>query len=428
MTPRLVAITLPLAFPRARRDAARFLEGLRAVFDTGAQEPTSAPAPSAWRVAVVAWGVAVSLVSGALLQPLMRATGLLGAVLLLILYSPLILVAGLSPWRSVLRGPALPLVGLVVHLVLSGLWSRHVIDAMARSFNISTVVVWLVIFLRDPGLLGVVQRVTLWFAGPMIVARIAGGPDFPLPSGWLLFLVMYRTAAQTGASRPGLGVQWGWVGLVLAVMGAFVGSTFRTPVMAGALGLGLLALRCTSAKVALVLGLVVGGLAMSIVPRTSAPSYSDEVERGDLVARYETIGTDRLSGRQDIWQEVLERAAENPDWVVHGVGVGDTDYEIAECNPRVVMLSRGERVLHSHNVALELFVTLGVPGLLWLAVIVIVLARHTRWTSPSGAFCAAVASTGIADVVFLDVGGGTIALAAVVVAVMRTRESGFEPR
>jgi O-antigen ligase len=135
--------------------------------------------------------------------------------------------------------------------------------------------------------------------------------------------------------------------------------------------------------------------------------YTRDVDRGDLRARFETLSEDRLSRRADIWEALADDASEGATWVYVGVGLGDLDHYLGALCPTLAQRGRdGRSTLHSHNTLLEVWLGLGLPGLLCLAWCILSLARRLRWGSPEAGLGVAMLVISSGNVTLFDLTGG----------------------
>lgn len=379
--------------------------------------PTTAAddeAPSFALRALAVYGVLLSAVLQVNLPPLMRATGAPGSALMATAFLPLYLTAarvGVAPFR---QGPLRALAVLIASLTPSLLWSEHPLDGAIKFAAMGTAVAWASILTRWPGLLLDVLRTGLAYCVVGTAAAAAGVPFLPQPSSsfalFVLFAAVIRWRAVSGGDRIMLraGRSFALVALVALV---FV-STFRAPTIGALLVVGFFAVRSREARVALVVASLAAATFFSVQSPKRAPSYTATVERDDLVGRYESISDDRFSGRGDIWEGIFEEAREGPRWLFVGGGLGDVDFIVAAANPHVMSFNmRGERVLSPHNLALEVLVAAGVPGLLALLGVLLALAvRLGQHTLDVGLLACMVVMSG-SNVPIIDTSGGVLCVA-----------------
>lgn len=367
-----------------------------------------------WVRIATSYGVLLAAALNANLPGLMTATGAPGAVIQGLAYLPLFsaaVAAGRSPFE---RGPLRALAMLVALMGLSVAWTNHPLDGAVRLSAIATTLAWAALFARWPSLLGDALHAGLVCCVIGELASLAGVSFIPAPNSSFALFILFVAAVRWGRPEPGTHVVLR-AARSLAMLGllalTFL-SSFRAPTIAAGLVLLALAPRTREARLTLVAAAVLGALFFAQHERDRAPSYSRRVEREDLVARYESISEDRLSGRTDIWEGVFDAMREGPAWLAVGCGVGDVDYIVAAANPMILSYNiRGDRVLSTHNLALEVLVANGVPGLLLLLWLVGELAvRLGRRALDLGMFAGAIVLSA-SNVTLLDVGGGTACVA-----------------
>ncbi|MBL8602649.1 MAG: O-antigen ligase family protein [Myxococcales bacterium] len=367
-----------------------------------------------WLRICVGLAAGLSIVGTQYLGPLMEATGLLGGWLTLLMFSPLYAAALGSLRRELWRGSGRWLLLLVGLLMARALTGAHLVDGINKGFSLATLVAWAAVLEARPSLMGLVAKVGATVTVAAFLGHLAAPATIEMPKGWLaLFAVMYFW--HPSAPRLPGGGRLVRVGLAFFVLGIFVASTFRTPVFAMLAGLVLVALREREARFVLVLGGLVAFFAMALAPQTREVSYGREVNREDLMARYNEVGNDRMSGRVDFWENALTLMHERPaTWVV-GVGPSEVDYFMAEANPTVYSEARGERAVHTHNTLLELVLGLGLVGPLVFVGWVLSLVGRFRWASAEMGLLVAILASSMADVVLVDLTGGTFCYAALLV-------------
>ena len=369
------------------------------------------------------------LVTGGLqsnLPWLMDATGLPGAVIVGVAFLPVYALAVHAGFASFRSGPLRALLALVALVAMSTAWSEHATDGFVKTAAMATALGWGAILTRWPELLRTVLSTGIAYALVGEAASAAGVQQIPPPNSSFLVVVVLAAAMQwrmvRGTDRLLLRALRTLT--LVALLALVFLSSFRAPTIGAVLVVVGLAVRSREARFALVIAALAGGVYFTVMEPAQAPSYARTVERDDLVGRYEAISSDGLSGRADIWDGVLAHVREHPSSLIVGGGLGDVDFVVANANPRLGAINRrGERVLHSHNLALEILIAAGVPGfamLLWL--VASLLARLGTDAVDWGVLGCAVVLSG-SNVPLIDPAGGTLLVAMLCVQSGRRPEA-----
>lgn len=388
------------ASPRATTAArARLLRELREI------------KPEVWYRGLAVYGV----LSTGLLQrstaDLMALTGLPGNVIIGLAMLPLVVGALRGSLAALRSRTVLPTLALLGSLALSIAWSDERLDALLKVYAASTSLVWLLLFLAYPALVRTVGEWSLRYV--LLSAALAVSHGFNFFDWQANSFAMVAAFAPLVLDDEGRGdaLQWRRVGGIAACLAMLVLSTFRTATIGAVIGLALLAPRRASVRAALLASLLACAALLAVSGGRSDPSYAAAPDRTDLVGRYASLQEDHGSHRTDIWGGVLGDASTGPAWLLYGHGAGDVDYYVAEVGPRFLAIEfRGRPALHSHNMYVEFFCAMGVPGAmitLWWA---LSLALRARWTRASGGLVAATMFLGVGNVPFYDVTGGSTML------------------
>ncbi len=367
-------------------------------------------APTQGLHVLAAYGTLITGVLQAKLPAMMEATGIPGAVIVGVAFLPIYwraVLAGAAPFRD---GPLRVLALLVVMLGLSPAWGDHPQDGLVKAAAAATALAWGALLWRWPALLRTVLMTGLAYALVGQAAALAGVEEIPPANCSFLVVVMLAAATQwrSGSGRRLLGRILRVLAFVALVALVFL-STFRAPTIGVLLVLAALAVRVREARWALVLLALLGGAFFSLKENTQGPSYARTVERDDLVGRYENISSDRLSGRTDIWEGITAHLVEHPGVLAIGGGLGDVDFIVADANPRLGAVNRrGERVLSTHNLALEILISNGIPGFVVLLWLVGSMARRAFGSLPDAGMFACVVVLSGSNVPLVDAAGGTL--------------------
>lgn len=367
--------------------------------------------PSRWQRFATAYGVVVTAALYPYLPDLMQVTGLKGGILTAGFLAPMLLTGALQA-RALLDRRVLPLVALVVHLIASVTWSEHSLDGAIKSFSAATTLAWAAMFLSQPTLVGVALRWTFRYCALASALNVVGVTAVPMPSYLValfgLFGLLHRNFERLDA--PAAHVELASVAEGALYLGVVFFSTFRAPTLGALTGVLLTSGRLRESRALFVAAVVAGALFFTFAPRGEA-NYAGEIHRHDLVGRYTSAGDDRLSGRQDIWTGVIDDIKTTPAWLPFGNGIGDVDYYVAAVNRDISMTAaRGEPALSPHNLFLEVFLALGLAGLVPLGWAVATVLRNATLDGPDGALAVGVLSVSLANVTLLDSAGGTLCI------------------
>lgn len=367
-----------------------------------------ARAPARWP----AIALFVSLVAAAALNPLlpalMSASGRPGTEFIALALVPLFgLAARSGAWgRAVLR----PMLLMTVILAASLMVGSHTKDGAVKVFVTLSGVMWAAVALGDGRPL---ERIARWGAGVCVIfgaASIALGDELPRPSHLLALAVLAARMIleEARSPRPPRPTE---VLVDVALVGLIFLSTFRAATLAAGIVLAAAAFRLARARWALLV-CALCALPVLVAPSIREPTYSSAVARDDWQGRYGSLGEDRLSGRADIWENVWRDVRDGPSWLLTGHGAGDVDLYVARVNPMYhAHLRDDERAVHTHNTALEMFLSAGVLGLLPVVWIVALAVSRARRVGVQLGCSLGVLVVSMSNVPTMDWTGGTLLIA-----------------
>lgn len=371
------------------------------------------PAPR-WLQWVAGVSLVISVFSAQYVAAIMEAVGLLGGWINLMLFFPLIAVGIWSLRRETFWGGSQWVLALFALFVVRALLGDHFLSGLSRSFALSIVFFWWVLLRRYPDLLdvltevGMVSMIVMFGLYLLLPGQVGLSPN-PI----LILCVFYRWIRPS--KRPWARSAMVGVGRTLFAILLLVLSTFRSPVLAVVAGCAVVALRLREARWTLILGGLFAAVVLMAAPRQQSVSYGREIDRNNIVERYEGAGDDRLSGRGDYWENAIELMIERPEVWLWGVGPSETDYFMAEANPQVLYYTRGERAVHTHNLLLELIIGMGFLGPLLLFLWIVQVLARVPWTSPTMGLFVAVLVMNTGNVLIFDTSGGALVFAAFMV-------------
>ncbi len=358
---------------------------------------------------VVMYAVLLSTVQGTFIQDMMAATGLPGTLIDGVFWAP-VLVFAARYGRVVVQGAALPWTVLIAYVSLSTLWSDQTLDALAKTLSMTTVVAWVALLSARPACLPTMVKTTLAVCVVSFAANLAGVTvmhpgDYFATMVALFGHLALRERSPTDTRISAAAFRMGLYGLLMAMV---VLSTFRAAMIATAVGFLWCSRRSQPALIAAVLLAVAAGAYLAAAPPREQ-HYDGQIERSDLRGRLETMDEDRLSGREDIWENVLADVRTTPPWLLYGEGVGDVDMYVGWLNRDFAGVGRdGVRVEHTHNLLLEVLIATGIPGLVLLAWAFMDSLRRLRSDARAGVAMAAFIVCNAGVPIYDRAGGGTM--------------------
>ncbi|MEZ4394762.1 MAG: O-antigen ligase family protein [Polyangiales bacterium] len=380
---------------------------------------TVAPPPRRWRGAALLASLVVAAALNPLLPAMMASTGRAGTEFIALALAPLFALAasgGVGAWsRPVMR----PMVAVAGILALSLAVGEHLKDGAVKLFVTLSGLAWAAALVGERGRLA---RVAAWGA-PLTLALWAASAvtrdALPRPSHMLALAVLYARLILDEEDRP-RHLRPGEILVDVGLVGVIFLSTFRAATLAAGAALVAAAARSRRARWVLLLCGLCAAPAL-LVSTDREPTYSAAVARDDWQGRYGSLGEDRLSGRADIWENVWRDVQRSPAWLLTGHGAGDVDLYVARVNPTYHAHLRGdERAVHTHNTALELFLSAGIWGLIPAAWLVLMAASRARALGAQVGCSAGVLVVSMSNVPTLDWTGGTLLMAVWLYALAAT--------
>ncbi len=352
------------------------------------------------------------------LPELMQASGVRGTVIAAAVFLPVAICAVLrGSYRTLFRGSALPLSLLVVWALASGWHSEHGTDYATKalclvvSFSFAALFTTQCEFSR-----GVFDGSAI--AGVASLALVALTTHNPLDLGFcppLLSMFGPMIIGRTTQRR------------VLPMLVLVVLSTFRAATIGAVFG-------SLSTWVRRPAGWVAVGLLACTLAFTTEPfaERAGPVDRADVLGRFQSIEEDGASHRFDLWTTLVDDMVTHFDDsdVLLGLGIGDTDYRVAEMFPIISAPSRGSFAASTHNTILEFLMANGLLCLPLVAWALVAIAKSVVQSHGRGAIIA-VSVVAFANVVFYDIGGGVACfglLLAAMAGIRRDPEGPHTPR
>jgi hypothetical protein len=304
---------------------------------------------------------------------------------------PVLLAAvRLIPWLR----PSRLLRLLVFSTALAGVslsWSQADVAAIGipAVFGLCVMLGWVTLVASSNSairLLAVSGRFIVAFASLVVVLNLASGfaystwePPYTVVAVALFADLLWATRTNGPGERVPV-TAWGYWILCLGLLAL---STFRAVTIGVALGLGYFWIRSrASARAAGYLALL-GVLIAAPLYLLRFSESEVPTARTDLRARYEQVGSDRFSGRLDIWVPAMAGIRDNPSLLVLGTGIGGVDRYLGVLVESPTIGPDQVPREHSHNSLLEMLIGLGAVGLilgLWIAWMV--LRRLFVYRSP----------------------------------------------
>jgi hypothetical protein len=382
-----------------------------AIAPAGAALPRAGLLKAARIERIVALSAVLAIVTDRVwITDLMRSFGVTGAVVNLVTFSPLLLLAA-RHWRQLLQRESASLVAVTLYAVSTAAWSSHHIDSAARSESLIIMLAFLACFRASPVFVRTVASAAT--VGAVFVPAYvigSGGSWVDSRSG----LPLLALAASLYVQRR---VTWRAIPLVAAA----VLTTIRANIIAALAGILVTLLRSRRGTFAVLAVVIAGSVAVNVVD-PGGGYRPHKVEREDIVGRFQTIEDDRASNRIDLWSAVIQDASRRDPFsreMLIGWGIGDVCYHVGRVFPLEAVVTRdNEGMASAHNTILELCLTGGllmVPLVLWMLVD---LVRYARADDRTMSILLVVLPIALAGEILMSMGGNS-ALAALLFATLR---------
>lgn len=170
----------------------------------------------------------------------------------------------------------------------------------------------------------------------------------------------------------------------LACLGLLAASSYRSVTLGAAAALAYWGMKgrglARLAGVALCAVLLVG------IPLALAGTYTSASEQSstDILARYQSIGADQLSGRLITWEATIDELRQDPAQMLVGVGLSAAPRYVTRANSSSLKDAAEGTILSSDNTLLEMWLAMGIVGLaLAVAIAVMVVRRLLAQTDPA---------------------------------------------
>lgn len=354
------------------------------------------------------YACAAMFAAGHFLPDLMQLTGEKGAVVSGMLFLPIVAYSGTrGSLRGLLRPGVLPWTLLIAWTLSAGWQSGHSIDYAAKALCLVVACAFAALFASSE------QFARAVFAGSAIAAvsslfLVGFTTQNPLELGFCLPLLALVGPSMFGhqATRRSLPMA------ALVVL-----STFRAATIGA--GLGYLISRVRRPMTWIGLGLAACAIGMTC---ENSAERVGPVDRADILGRFMSIEEDGASHRFDLWSTLVEdiaRRADDRD-VLFGLGIGDTDYRVAELFPIIAAPARDGWVASTHNTVLELILANGllcVPLVAWALWALV----RAAWVFPERRWAiVGVSLVGLANVAMYDLAGGAACFGLLMAASKRS--------